>query len=135
MQMENPFDKPELAEALPEPKGCKLLVMVPKLKDRTSAGVILTKQFLDREEGGTVLAKVVRMAPDAFKGHDPAPAEPYCKVGDWIIMRAYNGTRIELEGWDHEFRLINDNTVEATIKDPTAIKRFGSIVTMRKEAV
>lgn len=36
-------------------------------------------------------------------------------------MRAYSGTRMKIHG--KEFRLINDDTVEAIVRDPTGIVR------------
>ena len=34
-------------------------------------------------------------------------------------MRAYSGTRMKIHG--KEFRIINDDTVEAVVQDPTGI--------------
>ncbi len=49
------------------------------------------------------------------------PSGPWCKVGDWVVFRAYSGTRMKMYG--QEFRLINDDTVEAVVDDPTGVVR------------
>ena len=46
---------------------------------------------------------------------------PWCKKGDWVVFRAYSGTRMKMYG--KEFRLINDDTVEAVVEDPTGVVR------------
>ena len=45
----------------------------------------------------------------------------YCKEGDFVIFRSYSGTRFKVMG--KEFRLINDDTVEAVIDDPRGYTR------------
>ena len=47
------------------------------------------------------------------------PSGAYCKEGDWIMMRSYSGTRFKVHG--QEFRLINDDSVEAVVEDPRGI--------------
>jgi co-chaperonin GroES (HSP10) len=42
-------------------------------------------------------------------------------VGDFVIFRSYSGTRFKI--MDKEFRLINDDTVEAVVEDPRGYKR------------
>jgi co-chaperonin GroES (HSP10) len=49
------------------------------------------------------------------------PNGPYCQVGDWVVFRAFSGTRIKIHG--KEFRLINDDTVEAVVEDPRGVER------------
>ena len=52
---------------------------------------------------------------------DKFPTGPWCKVGDWILMRSYSGTRFKIKG--QEFRILNDDTVQAVIADPRLIER------------
>jgi len=40
---------------------------------------------------------------------------------DFVLTRAYSGTRIKIHGT--EFRIINDDTVEAVVQDPRGIAR------------
>jgi co-chaperonin GroES (HSP10) len=50
-----------------------------------------------------------------------SPTDPTAKVGDWVVFRAFSGTRIKIHG--KEFRLINDDTVEAVVEDPRGVER------------
>jgi len=59
------------------------------------------------------------MGPDAYASEARFPSGPYCKTGDWIVMRSYSGTRFKVHG--KEFRLINDDSVEATVEDPRSV--------------
>jgi co-chaperonin GroES (HSP10) len=61
------------------------------------------------------------MGPDCYKDENRFPTGPYCKEGDFIIMRSYSGTRMSIHG--KEFRLINDDTVEAVVDDPRGIEK------------
>ena len=47
--------------------------------------------------------------------------EPWCKVGDFVLTRPYSGTRVVIHG--REFRIINDDSVEAVVDDPRGIRR------------
>ena len=64
---------------------------------------------------------VVKLGPTAYK--DPArfPNGARCKAGDFIIVRPNSGTRLKIHG--REFRIINDDSVEATVQDPRGITR------------
>jgi co-chaperonin GroES (HSP10) len=57
----------------------------------------------------------------AYGDEKKFPTGPWCKVGDWVVFRAYSGTRVKIHG--REFRLINDDTVEAVVEDPRGVVR------------
>ena len=57
----------------------------------------------------------------AYSDPDKFPTGPYCKEGDFVIFRSYSGTRFKIAG--KEFRLINDDTVEAVVDDPREYTR------------
>ena len=46
---------------------------------------------------------------------------PWCKEGDYVMFRANTGTRFKIG--DTEFRLMNDDSVEAVVPDPRAVAR------------
>lgn len=131
--MEDVLSDPEKAKYLPRPVGCKLLIAIPKLARKTAKGVELPDDLIQREETAATVAKVIAIGADAFKTLEGCTS-PYCKVGDWVVMRPYSGTRIRIEGWEHEFRLVNDNTIEGVVEDPEFIMRAGSVVKMRSLA-
>ena len=61
------------------------------------------------------------MGPDAYDDKKKFPNGPYCNEGDWVLMRSYSGTRFKIHG--KEFRLINDDSVEAVVQDPRGIEK------------
>ena len=49
------------------------------------------------------------------------PNGPWCKKGDFVLVRPHTGSRLVIHG--REFRIINDDSVEAVVDDPRGIKR------------
>ena len=113
----------ERAKQLPTPTGYRLLCAVPKAGDRLGEIIIKAEDTIRTEELTTVVLYVVSMGPDAYKDPVKFPAGPWCAVGDFIIVRSYSGTRVKIH--NHEFRLINDDSVEAVVENPVGINRAG----------
>ena len=109
------------ASQLPEPIGYKILIALPEAEEKTKGGIIKAESTLRIEETASVTGFVLKMGPDCYKDYAKFPTGPWCSEGDWIVMRAYSGTRISIRG--KEFRLINDDTVEAVVNDPRGIQR------------
>ena len=114
-------DSPRLASQLPEPKGYKLLIALPEVEEVTEGGIIKSAQSQHEESIATIVGWVMSMGPDAYANYSRFPNGPYCQVGDWVVFRAFSGTRIKIHG--KEFRLINDDTVEAVVEDPRGVER------------
>ena len=106
---------------LPKPTGYKLLIYVPDLKRITSGGIHLPEQIMDREKTAAIVAQVIAIGPSAYQDIEKFPFGAYCKEGDWIMFHSYSGTRFKIDGKD--FRLVNDDTVEALTEDPGSIER------------
>jgi len=109
------------ASQLPEPKGYKLLIALPEIDETTDGGIIKSAQSQHEESISTIVGWVMSMGPDAYVNYQRFPNGPYCQVGDWVVFRAFSGTRIKIHG--KEFRLINDDTVEAVVEDPRGVER------------
>jgi len=109
------------ASQLPEPKGYKLLIALPEIDEITDGGIIRSEDSRHEESIATVVGWVMSMGPDAYVNYDRFPNGPYCQVGDWVVFRAFSGTRLKIHG--KEFRLINDDTVEAVVEDPRGVER------------
>ena len=107
------------AKQLPIPKGYKILIALPEPEEQTKGGIIKSTQTLQVEEVGSICGFILDMGDDCYKDEKRFPNGPYCKKGDWIIMRSYSGTRFKVHG--KEFRLINDDSVEAVVEDPRGI--------------
>lgn len=114
--------QPQTASQLPVPTGYKLLIGLPEIDEKTSGGIIKADETRRIEEVGSVVGFVIDMGPDAYADKNRFPNGPYCKQGDFIIMRAYSGTRLSIHG--KEFRLINDDSVEAVVDDPRGIAKI-----------
>jgi len=106
---------------LPEPTGYKILIALPEVDEKTEGGIIKAQETMHLEEVGSIVGFVMKLGPDAYEDKKKFPNGPYCKAGDFVLMRSYSGTRFSIHG--KEFRLINDDSVEAVIDDPRGIRK------------
>ena len=113
--------KVKSASQLPEPIGYKILIALPEVDEKTEGGIIKAESTIRIEVTASVTGFVLKIGPDCYKDYAKFPTGPWCSEGDWVVMRAYSGTRINIHG--KEFRLINDDTVEAVVNDPRGIQR------------
>jgi co-chaperonin GroES (HSP10) len=109
------------AKQLPDPKTFHLLCVVPDAEEEYEGGLIKSGQTMHYEEVLTPVLFVVKLGPDAYKDEKRFPNGPSCKEGDFIVVRPNSGTRLKIHG--REFRIINDDSVEATVEDPRGIIR------------
>lgn len=114
-------EQAEKAKLLPEPKGFRLLCAVPQVEEEYDGGIIKAEDTKKVEEQTTVVLFVVKMGDLAYKDKERFPTGPWCKEGDFVLTRPYSGTRVVIHG--REFRIINDDTVEAVVQDPRGIRR------------
>ena len=112
---------PRVATQLPVPTGYRILVALPEVEEKTEAGLYITDERRDAETVASVVGFVMKIGPDAYRDEKRFPTGPWCKEGDWIVMRAYSGTRIRICG--KEFRIINDDSVESVVEDPRGVVR------------
>jgi len=106
---------------LPEPTGYKILIALPEVDEKTEGGIIKAQETMHLEEVGSIVGFVMKLGPDAYEDKKKFPNGPYCKAGDFVLMRSYSGTRFSIHG--KEFRLINEDSVEAVIDDPRGIRK------------
>lgn len=110
------------ATQLPEPTGWKLLCIVPDVSQTfENSSIIKADQFMKTEEHATTVLFVLKVGPDAYKDTNKFPAGAWCKAGDFVLVRTYSGTRFKIYG--KEFRLINDDQVDAVVQDPRGLTR------------
>jgi co-chaperonin GroES (HSP10) len=110
------------ATQLPKPTGYHILVSIPVIEEKYDSGLLkadTTRQF---EEVLSTVFFVIALGPDCYSDKGRFPAGPWCKEGDFILARPSSGTRLKIHG--KEFRLINDDTVEAVVEDPRGISRI-----------
>jgi co-chaperonin GroES (HSP10) len=109
------------AKQIPDPATYHLLCMLPEAKEEYEGGILKSSQAMQYEELLSPVLFVAKMGPDAFKDEKRFPSGPSCKVGDFVIVRPNTGTRMKIHGT--EWRLINDDSVEAVIQDPRGVQR------------
>lgn len=110
------------ATSLPDPTGWKILCVVPDVKDTfENSTIVKAEQFMKQEEHATTVLFVLKVGPDAYKDSAKFPTGAWCKEGDFILVRTYSGTRFKIFG--KEFRLINDDQVDAVVQDPRGLTR------------
>jgi co-chaperonin GroES (HSP10) len=112
------------AKQLPDPKTFHLLCVVPEAMEEfadSEIGIVKSNQSMHYEEVLTPVLFVVKLGPDAYTDTARFPSGPSCKEGDFVIVRPNSGTRLKIHG--REFRIINDDSVEAVVQDPRGITR------------
>lgn len=112
----------EKAKQVPDPATYHLLCVLPEIEEEYGdSGLVKAGQTMHYEELLSPVLFVVKMGPDAYKDEKRFPNGPSCKVGDFVLVRPNTGTRIKIHG--KEFRIINDDSVEAVVQDPRGISR------------
>lgn len=112
----------EKAKQIPDPSTYHLLCILPEAEAAYDSGILKADVAKRYEEVLSPVLFVVKMGPDAFADPKRFPSGPSCKVGDFILARPNSGTRLKIHG--REMRIINDDSVEATIQDPRGVTRL-----------
>jgi co-chaperonin GroES (HSP10) len=111
----------EKATQLPVPVGYKILVALPEAEDTFESGLIKSDETRRIEEVLATVFFVVDLGPDCYTDKERYPTGPWCKKGDFVLARPNSGTRLKIHG--REFRMINEDTVDAVVQDPRGISR------------
>jgi|TARA_R110002126_G_scaffold232936_1_gene377251 co-chaperonin GroES (HSP10) len=111
----------EKAKQLPTPAGYRILCAIPETEDTYESGIAKSDLTIKNDEVLTTVLFVVSLGSDCYKDKERFPNGPYCKEGDFILVRPNAGTRLVIHG--REFRIINDDSVEAVVQDPRGITR------------
>ena len=109
------------AKQLPDPSGYRILCAIPEVDKKFDSGIIKADITVHHEELLTTVLFVLKMGPDCYKDEKRFPSGPWCKEGDFVLVRPHAGTRVKIHG--REFRLVNDDTVEGVVQDPRGISR------------
>ena len=111
----------EKATQLPKPSGYRILCAIPEVEKEHDGGILKADETVRYEELLTTVLFVVDLGPDCYANKDKFPTGPWCKKGDFVLVRPNVGTRLVIHG--REFRIIYDDTVEGVVSDPRGIKR------------
>lgn len=111
----------EKAKQLPKPQGYRILCAIPEVEKEFNSGLAKADETLRYDELLTTVLFVVDLGSDCYKDPTRFPNGAWCKKGDFVLVRPNAGTRLVIHG--REFRIINDDSVEAVVDDPRGISR------------
>jgi len=111
-----------IVDQLPSPSGWRILVLPFTPKEKTKGGIIFSQESLDKSRIATNCGYVLKIGPLAYGDKERFPTGPWCKEKDWVIFARYAGSRLPIEGG--EVRLLNDDEVLGTIKDPESVLHY-----------
>jgi len=109
------------ATQLPTPQTFHILTVLPEVDEEYESGLIKAGTTMNYEEVLTPVLFVIKLGPDCYQDKTRFPNGPWCKQGDFVIVRPNAGTRLLIHG--REFRMVNDDSIEAVVEDPRGIKR------------
>jgi len=117
--MQSADEKPK---QLPKPSTFHLLCALPDIEKEYDSGIIKADKTIHYEELLSPVLFVLKLGPDAYADKTRFPSGPSCQEGDFVLVRPNTGTRLKIHG--QEFRIINDDSVEAVVDDPRGFSRI-----------
>ena len=112
----------EMDAYIPKPVGYRVLVALPNVEETFGdSGLIKADQTKREEYILSTIGAVVDMGYEAYSDKERFTNGLWCKVGDYVMFRANTGTRFKLG--NQEYRLMNDDSIEAVVANPRAITR------------
>ena len=112
----------DLINELPEPSGWRILVLPFTPPTKSKGGLIYSQETLDKARIATTCGYVLKMGSLCYTEEKFNTSGPWCKKGDWVIFARYAGSRLPIEGG--EVRILNDDEVIGTIKNPESVLHF-----------
>jgi co-chaperonin GroES (HSP10) len=111
----------EFEAQLPKPVGYRLLIALPQVSETyEGTSIIRTDKERDREHIMSIIGLVVDMGGQCYSDSDRFPSGAWCQPGDYVMFRMNSGTRFRMGGT--EYRLMNDDSIEAVVADPRGIQ-------------
>ena len=112
----------QLEDMLPLPVGYRVLIALPQVKETfDETNLLKSSQTRHEEHIMSIIGMVVDIGSQAYADKDRFPTGAWCKQGDYVMFRANSGTRFRIGGT--EYRLMNDDSIEAVVPDPSGITR------------
>ena len=112
----------ELEAQLPKPVGYRVLIALPQVEETFEGSeLVKTSSIKNQEQVLSIIGAVIDMGTECYADKERFPTGPWCQVGDFVMFRANSGTRFKIGGT--EYRLMNDDNIEAVVADPRGITR------------
>ena len=105
-------------DKLPLPSGWRILVLPFEASKKSKGGIIYSDTAVERASIASTCGNVLAVGSQAYD-KEKFPEGPWCKKGDWVLFARYAGSRIKIQGG--EVRLLNDDEILATVKNPEDI--------------
>jgi co-chaperonin GroES (HSP10) len=116
------FTEEEFEAQLPKPVGYRVLVALPSIEDTFDGSDLIKANTTKHHEYiMSIIGVVVDMGDEAYGDKERFSSGPWCKQGDYVMFRANTGTRFTVNG--QEYRLMNDDSIEAVVADPRGVQR------------
>jgi len=111
-----------LEEQIPKPVGYRILIALPNIEETYGeSGLLKSEKTMRDEYILSMIGVVLDMGDQAYTDADRFPTGPWCQRGDYVMFRANSGTRFRVG--KQEYRLLNDDSVEAVVNDPSKVTR------------
>ena len=110
-----------LEDQIPQPVGYRVLIALPSIEDTFEGWIAKAASTIREEYILSMVGLVVDMGDQAYKDKEQFPEGPWCKQGDYVMFRANTGTRFKVG--KTEYRLMNDDSIEAVISDQSKLTR------------
>ena len=114
-------EEKELEFKIPTPVGYRVLVALPNVEETFQSGIAKAESTKHEDYVLSIIGAVIDMGKQAYADKERFPTGPWCKQGDYVMFRANTGTRFKVG--QQEYRLMNDDSIEAVVSDPRAISR------------
>jgi len=111
----------ELEASIPKPTGYHLLIALPEVEDEFDGGILKANKTMREELILSSIGLVLDVGDQAYADQTRFSTGPWCKVGDYVMFRPNSGTRFRIGAT--EYRLLNDDSVQAVVPNPRAISR------------
>ena len=119
---EEMLSQEDIEAQLPKPVGYRVLVALPQVEETFGdTGLLKSSNTISQEHIMSIIGLVLDMGDQAYSDEDRFPSGPWCKPGDYVMFRMNTGTRFKVGGV--EYRLMNDDSIEALVADPRGITR------------
>jgi len=119
---EEMLSQEDIEAQLPKPVGYRVLVALPQVEETFGdTGLLKSSNTISQEHIMSIIGLVLDMGEQAYSDEDRFPTGPWCKPGDYVMFRMNTGTRFKVGGV--EYRLMNDDSIEAIVADPRGITR------------
>jgi len=122
LNVEPEITEVQLEAMIPKPTGYHILVAMPKVDETFGdSGIIKSAKTMQHDLILSMVGLVVDLGDQAYADKERFPTGAWCKQGDYVMFRTASGTRFMVAG--QEYRLLNDDSIEAVVEDPTGITR------------